>query len=174
MPEFLYLAYGSNMLPRRIEQRLGRCELMGAVSLGGYALCFHKRGGDGSGKCDAYQTRDSTDILYGVVYSLTRRQRELLDDFEGPGYASQNVSVNAGASLLTAYAYVARSEHVETELQPYGWYKAIVLAGARTHGLPAHYIARIAAVESSPDPDRERDSHHLAMLDSDSAAGANP
>ena len=174
MPEILYLAYGSNMLPRRIEQRLGRCEPMGAVSLDGYALCFHKRGGDGSGKCDAYQTGVSTDILYGVVYSLTRRQRDLLDGFEGPGYASRNVSVNAGASSLTVYAYVARSEHVETALQPFGWYKSIVLAGARTHGLPAHYIARIAAVGSLSDPDRDRDSHHLAMLDSDSTSGANP
>ena len=162
------------MLPRRIEQRLGRCELTGVVSLGGYALRFHKRGGDGSGKCDAYRTGKSTDILYGVVYSLTRTQRDMLDDFEGPGYASQNVSVNAGARLLTAYAYVARSEHVETELQPFGWYKSIVLAGARTHGLPAHYIARIAAVESLLDPDSDRDSHHLAMLGGDAASGANP
>ena len=174
MSSILYLAYGSNMLPRRIEQRLGQCQLTGVVSLGGYALHFHKRGGDGSGKCDAYQTGISTDTLYGVVYSLTRPQKNMLDDFEGPGYASQYVSVNAGASVLTACAYVARTEHVETTLRPFGWYKSIVLAGARVHGLPAHYIARIAAVESLPDPDPGRDSHHLAMLDGDAASGANP
>ena len=162
------------MWPRRIELRLGSCELTGLVSLAGYALRFHKRGGDGSGKCDAYQTGNPTDSLYGVVYSLTRAQRDLLDDFEGPGYASRNVSVNVGASVLTAYAYVARSEHVETDLQPFGWYKAIVLAGARVHALPAHYVARIAAEASLPDPDADRDSHHLAMLDGGVASGENP
>ena len=123
---------------------------------------------------DAYQTGNSADTLYGVVYSLTRAQKNMLDEFEGPGYISRNVSVHAGASMLTAYAYVARSEHVETDLQPFGWYKSIVLAGARAHALPVHYIARIAAVTSLPDPDPDRDSHHLAMLDGDVASRANP
>ena len=161
------------MWPRRIELRLGTCESTGLVSLAGYALRFHKRGGDGSGKCDAYQTGNSTDTLYGVVYSLTLAQRDMLDEFEGPGYTSQTVSVHARSGMLTAYAYVARSEHVEADLQPFGWYKAIVLAGARAHALPTHYIESIAAVGSLPDPDPDRDSHHLAMLDPSVASGAN-
>jgi gamma-glutamylcyclotransferase len=161
------------MWPRRIERRLGRCELIAVVSLGGYALRFHKRGRDGSGKCDAYRTGNPTDTLYGVVYSLTRVQQDMLDEFEGPGYASQNVSVRTRSDLLTAYAYVAHSEQVQADLQPFGWYKSIVLAGARAHALPAHYIESIAAVGSLPDPDPDRDSHHLAMLDGDVTGEAN-
>ena len=76
MTRFGYLAYGSNMWPRRIELRLGPCEVVGVASLDGYALRFHKRGGDGSGKCDAFHTASSADCLYGVVYSLTQAQRD--------------------------------------------------------------------------------------------------
>lgn len=173
MPEILYLAYGSNMWRRRIELRLGDCEATGIVSLNGYTLRFHKRGRDGSGKCDAFHTGDPGDILYGVVYSLSERQRDMLDEFEGPGYTPRNVTVRAQSALFTAYAYVARSEHVDSDLQPFDWYKSIVVAGARAHALPTQYIKRIAAVCSSPDPDTERDSHHVAMLESQFAGGPN-
>ena len=81
--------------------------------------------------------------------------------------------MRARSDLLTAYAYVARSEHVQADLQPFGWYKSIVLAGARAHALPAHYIASIADVGSLPDPDAGRNSHHLAMLDGDLTSGTN-
>ena len=168
-----YLAYGSNMWPRRIELRLGRCEVVGVASLNGYALRFHKRGGDGSGKCDAFHTASPADSLYGVVYSFTQAQRELLDGFEGPGYASRDVPVRTRSGMLTAYVYVAKVGHVATGLQPFSWYKSIVEAGARAHGLPAHYIESIATVCASRDPDADRDSHHLAMLDKDITGGAN-
>jgi len=166
-----YLAYGSNMWPRRIKQRLGPCETVGIASLRGYALRFHKRGGDGSGKCDAFHTGDLTDSLYGVVYSLSQYQRDMLDEFEGPGYASQNISVRTRSGELTAYAYVARAEHVDTGLQPFSWYKSIVVDGARVHALPEYYIESLAVVWSQSDPDSERDAHHLAMLDGDVNGG---
>jgi hypothetical protein len=154
------------MWPRRIELRLGACELVSVVRLDGYALRFHKRGGDGSGKCDAFYTGTATDTLYGVVYALSQTQRDQLDEFEGPGYASREVSVQAPSGALTAYAYVAKPEHVDANLQPFGWYKSIVVAGARSHALPTRYIERIASVRSAPDPDTGRNRHHLAMLDS--------
>ena len=172
MTRFRYLAYGSNMWPRRIELRLGSCEVVGVASLDEYALRFHKRGGDGSGKCDAFYTASPADCLYGVVYSLTQAQRDLLDDFEGPGYASRDVPVRTRSGLLTAYVYVAKAGHVDAELEPFSWYKSIVEAGARTHELPRHYVESITMVRASPDPDADRDSHHLAMLDEDLMSGA--
>lgn len=165
MSRIRYLAYGSNMLPRRIELRLGSCETVGAASLDGYALRFHKRGGDGSGKCDAFHTGDPADILFGVVYSLSRHQRHMLDDFEGPGYASREVAVRTRSGILTAYTYVAREGHVEHGLQPFSWYKSIVVAGAHAHGLPVSYIERLAGVGALNDPDRERHAHHQAIVE---------
>ncbi len=167
-----YLAYGSNMWPRRIELRLGPCETVGIASLRGYALRFHKRGGDGSGKCDAFHTRDLADTLYGVVYSLSESQRNMLDEFEGPGYTTRNIPVRTRSGMLAAYAYVARTEHVDAGLQPFSWYKSIVVAGARAHALPAHYIASLAVVGALSDPDSDRHAHHLAMLDKDLSGDA--
>ncbi len=155
------------MWPRRIELRLGRCEAIGTASLRGYALRFHKRGGDGSGKCDAFHTGNPANTLYGVVYSLSQAQRDMLDEFEGPGYASRDVSVRMQSGMLTAYAYVARAGHVDTDLRPFAWYKSIVVAGAQAHGLPAHYLETLAAVYASPDPDVDRNSECLAILDRD-------
>ena len=168
-----YLAYGSNMLPRRIEQRLGSCEALGVVSLGGYALRFHKRGRDGSGKCDAFHTADPTHALFGVVYALTAEQQRMLDEFEGPGYLCRDVNVRMRSGVVTAYAYVAKPGHVDADLRPFHWYKSIVLAGARAHGLPSSYIEEIISVRSTPDPDVERHAHHVAMLDRDFLTGTS-
>lgn len=165
MSTFGYLAYGSNMWPRRIELRLGPCEMVGVASLGAYALRFHKRGRDGSGKCDAYHTGNHADTLFGVVYSLSRTQREMLDEFEGPGYAARTVTVHTRECTMTAYTYVAREEHIEDGLQPFTWYKSLVVAGAHIHALPEHYVEHLASVDASPDPDLERHAHHQAIID---------
>ena len=165
MSEIHYLAYGSNMLPRRIELRLGPCETLGAASLSRYALRFHKRGRDGSGKCDAFHTGDDADTLFGVVYSLSPGQRRMLDELEGSGYATREVTVRTREGILTAYTYVAREEHVEDGLRPFSWYKSIVVAGARVHALPPHYIEFLVTVGASSDPDIERHAHHLAIVD---------
>lgn len=159
------MAYGSNMWPRRIEERLGRCETVGMAALPGFDLRFHKRGRDGSGKCDAFRTGDPTDTLYGVVYSLNQSQRDMLDAFEGPGYSSLEISVRIRAEFVTAYAYVAKDGHVDSALPPFSWYKSIVVAGARAHALPAHYIESLDAVYAQSDPDSDREARHLALLE---------
>lgn len=164
-PQSYYLAYGSNMLLRRIELRLGACEAVGVASLAGYALRFHKRGRDGSGKCDAFRTGDPADTLYGVVYALSEAQRSRLDELEGPGYGSRDVRVRIPSGELTAYAYVARPGHVDAELLPFEWYKSIVVAGARDHGLPGHYVETITTVSALTDPDSERHSMHVEILE---------
>ena len=92
-------------------------------------------------------------------------QRTLLDDFEGPGYASRDVRVEVPSGELTAYAYVARPGHLDADLLPFEWYKSIVLAGAHEHGLPGHYIESITAVSALTDPDSERHSLHQAILE---------
>ena len=171
MSEILYLAYGSNMLPRRIELRLGPCASVGVARLPGYALRFHKRGRDGSGKCDAFLTGDPADVLYGVIYALSVTQRAMLDELEGTGYGSREVRVETRAGPLSAYAYVARPGHTDSELRPFHWYKSIVEAGARAHGLPAPYIDDIVATSARVDPDVERSSLNLAIIEAHLAVG---
>ncbi len=69
----LRLGYGSNLLAARIERRLG------AASVAGCALRFHKRGSDGFGKCDAFRIGDPRDRLWGALFRPDDRQLAALD-----------------------------------------------------------------------------------------------
>ena len=160
----LYFAYGSNMHLTRIEQRLGVCRRVASGWVAGYALRFHKNGGDGSGKCDCFATRVEDDILYGVVYELSSLQGVRLDAIEGPGYTRCLMEIRHADGYLDVYAYLARPEHINDELLPFCWYKGLVLAGAMRVGLPSHYITRIRAVVAVEDPDRVRRAQNESLF----------
>ena len=151
----LYFAYGSNMAPARIEDRLGPCPLLGAATLAGYELAFHKRGRDGSGKCDAYRTGGDS-LMYGAVFELTERQSNALDRFEGPHYERQTIPLSLGGNEVEAFAYVALSHAIDTALRPYPWYLAFVLHGAEVNQLPKHYVEAIRRQPTIIDPDPKR------------------
>ena len=145
----LYFGYGSNMPKARIERRLGPCPRLGAAFLTGYTLRFHKRGRDGSGKCDAFRTGDEGDRVWGALYRLTDAQISRLDGFER-GYDRVAVEVVLGETLVESDLYVAKSEMVDSGLEPYDWYKDLVHTGAIELALPAGYIEAIAAMPSVP------------------------
>lgn len=160
---WLYFAYGSNMPRRRIEARVGECSVLTIGVLPRYELRFHKRGRDGSGKCDAYWTGNHAHGVYGVVYRIHHGQRETLDRIEGSGYENREVAVHAATGIFDAYTYVARSDAIERTVLPFTWYKALVTEGAREHRLPEDYIARLASTPARADPDRVRSDLHFAL-----------
>jgi hypothetical protein len=55
----LYFAYGSNMSVSRLVARTPSAQPLGRCALRGHQLRFHKVGGDGSAKCDAFHTGNS-------------------------------------------------------------------------------------------------------------------
>ena len=57
------LSYGSNMLLRRMLERAPSVKVIGIARLEGFALNWHKRSGDGSGKCDVQETERSLDVV---------------------------------------------------------------------------------------------------------------
>lgn len=160
----LYFGYGSNMLAARIERRLGPCERRGAASLVGHSLRFHKRGGDGSGKCDAFRTGDPADHVWGALFGLTVRQLDLLDGIEGPGYRRVTVEVRVGERALEAEVYVANPDARAPGLVPFDWYRGFVVAGARELGLPGTYVDAIETMPAVADPDPERADRNRVIL----------
>ena len=152
----LYFGYGSNMPKARIEKRLGPVERLGAASLTGYTLRFHKRSKDGSGKCDALRTDNRDDRLWGALNRLSDEQVAKLDKCEGPDYSRITVQVIFGKQTVDAALYVAKPDAVTSELHPFDWYKDLVLIGARELCLPIGYIETIEAVHDEPDPDPQR------------------
>ena len=153
----LYFGYGSNMPQARIEQRLGLVERLGAAFLSGYTLRFHKLSKkDGSGKCDAFRTKNPDDRLWGVLDRLSEEQLTKLDRIEGPDYDRITAQVTLGKQTVDAALYVAKPQAVTPGLPPFDWYKEWVLMGARELGLPIGYIEIIEAVHAVPDPDPQR------------------
>jgi hypothetical protein len=141
-------AYGSNLSRRRIETRIGPVEVVAVARLDGHCLRFHKRGRDGTGKADAFSTNDQGDRVWGVVYAMSQAAKRELDRIEGVGQGYRS----AGACLttsegepVTAWVYLAEPGWIDPSLVPAAWYRELVIAGAREHGLPADYVAELVA-----------------------------
>jgi len=160
------LAYGSNLHPFRLMQRMRSAKPIGVVPMPGKRLGFHKRSKDGSGKCLFFEPGGAHDIMYGVVYEFDAAEKSNLDALEGlgKGYNEQLVAAPLNGEMYQAYVYVAASTHIDASLVPYDWYKEMVLLGAQYHGLPPEYIAKIEAVASVPDPDPKRAERNEAIL----------
>jgi len=164
----LYFAYGSNMLRERLQARTPSAVSLGPATLQGHALHWHKAGSDGSGKCDIVpdegQGSAGESVVHGVLYRLALAEKPLLDAAEslGVGYGERQLQVRGPDGPVLAYAYVALGS--DPALQPYDWYKALVVAGARQHGLDGGYLRRLEATPARPDADLERTRRHLALI----------
>ncbi len=150
-----YFAYGSNMLTARLRERVPSATAIGIGQLAGHVLRWDKRSGrDGSGKCDAEATGRPEDVVWGVVFELDAEDKPALEKAEGVGggYIEKTVQVLTDAGPLTAVTYYAIDK--DASLRPYHWYKALVIAGAREHGLPASYRSRLELVVTVSDANR--------------------
>ncbi len=160
-----YFAYGSNMSLRRLQQRVPGVRRLGAASLAGFQLRFHKIGQDGSAKCDAFHTDASADLLHGALYDIDPADKHHLDRIEGlgAGYAQREVWVYVEGKSLPAMTYVAT--HIDPGLKPFGWYKQHVLVGAHEMGLPLDYIGAIQTLPHQDDHDLDRHRREVAIHD---------
>lgn len=162
------LAYGSNLHPFRMVQRVPSARPIGVVEMPKKRLAFHKRSNDGSGKCLFYEPGGSDDIMYGVAYAFDAAEKSKLDRLEGlgQGYNEQLVSFPLNGVTYEAFVYVATSTHIDPTLMPYDWYKEMVLLGVRYHRMLPSYIASVDAIAPIPDRDSTRVADRTAILES--------
>lgn len=165
MEAFVYFAYGSNMLARRLRERTPSATVIGTAHVEGRRLAFHKVGKDGSAKCDIQAVNPVTEKAYGVLFRIACSEKVDLDRAEGlgEGYREENLLVQGdGGTKIAAKAYVATA--IEPNLRPYDWYKGLVVAGAMENGLPAAYVEWLRTFDSQPDPDAARREHNEKLL----------
>lgn len=108
---------------------------MGIAHCDKRTLRFHKRGSDRSGKCDAFYTGNSEDVVIGVLYRIPESEKPRRDTFEGlgSGYSDEPISIVCGGRVLHNVAtYVADPAAIDAGLRPYQWYKDFVVLGARS------------------------------------------
>ena len=159
-----YFAYGSNLWRPRLEERVGETQLVAVGKVAGSALRWHKRGGDGSGKCDAFTTPCHEAELFGAVFSMSVSQAAALDSFEGPGYRRGDVHIDTAQGPLVGFTYMALSAWIAPDNEPFDWYKAYVVQGAMACGLPPSYVQRITDQPARTDLDSERAARNWALL----------
>ena len=148
----VFFAYGSNMLTSRLRERVPSAAPRGIGQLRGHILAWNKRSrADGSGKCDAEATGRESDMLWGVLFEIDAQHKPSLDRAEGlgAGYAEKVVKILTPAGEVDAITYCATDK--DPILRPYRWYTALVIAGAREHGLPVEYRRRLELVVTVSD-----------------------
>ena len=118
---------------------------------------FHKRGQDGSGKCDIHEVDREDARVHGVLFTLPHADKVTLDRIEGlgAGYEQKVVSVtHADGVRNEAVTYYATD--ITNALKPFCWYRHHVLAGAEEFQLPRDYVRAIATVPYVSDHDVSR------------------
>ena len=160
---FLYFAYGSNLLSARLKARTPSARVRGMALLEGHELRWHMSSQDGSGKCDVVASDAEGCHVQGVVYEVALHEKPRLDAAEslGSGYSERLMSVRMGAETHPVWLYCAL--RTDPLAQPYDWYKGLVLAGAREHGLSADYIRHLEAVQAKQDADAARAALHFKL-----------
>lgn len=148
----LYAAYGSNLHPQRLLQRIATARLVTTAYLAEWSLRFHKRGDDGSGKCSIVAGSSGVHL---AIYELSIADKALLDAIEGVGRGYKNAQLQI-PSVGRCHSYLADERYVDDAAIPYDWYRALVHAGARCHDFPAAYLAAIEDHPAHEDPDKHR------------------
>jgi gamma-glutamylcyclotransferase len=164
MKSIRYFSYGSNMSSRRLMSRAPLAKFLCTAMLQGHRLQFHKKGRDGSAKCDALYTASPDDCIIGVVFEISASEKAILDRTEGlgQGYKEKAVTVHGEkGDSVEAVTYYATN--IDPSLKPFHWYKEHVLRGAREHRLPSGYVAGIEKTEALADPDQARHAEELAI-----------
>lgn len=159
-----YFAYGSNLHPERLRARVPSAEFVEVAVQPDRALRFCKRSVDGSAKATLVPALGSR--AFGAVYRIAESEKPLLDRAEGlgQGYDEHWQGLPLSDGVVRSFHYFAADDHVDPSLQPYHWYKELVLAGARFHGLPAAYVAGIENIDSVEDPNPDRRAQNEALL----------
>lgn len=153
----LYFAYGSNMCATQMTARCPSAVLQDIAVLPGRRLTFprfsSRRRCGVAGFCP-----DPQSDVWGVVYRLSGKDLTVLDRIEGydpqrPSNANRynriTVEVRLGGHLgaaLRCHTYDAVPE--PGSFVPSADYKETMVRGARTNGLPRHYVERLLAVQA--------------------------
>ena len=148
----------------RLPERAPGSVLVGGGEASGFELRFHKRGADGSGKCDLVATGSTEQAVWGAVWVVAESELLSLDRSEGVGYRRVWVEVEVRGDRVGATTYMAVAGTIDPSLVAFDWYRAIVVAGAREVGLPEAWVERLEAQPARPDPDCERSDRFLALL----------
>jgi len=155
-----YYAYGSNMSIKRIQARIDTKPVPGIFKLSDHRLVFNKAGIDGSAKANVVSMQG--DCVYGKLFVLSDANKSILDEVEGDGYVSHQITVsNNEGECKQAYCYIGVK--LDNDILPFDWYLMHIIKGASEAGLPTEYIERLRSVQTLVDLNEQRRARELAI-----------
>ena len=160
----VYFAYGSNLHPLRLLERVPSSEFVCRGSIEKYRLVFSKHSEDGSAKCTIEHTGKSNDIVHGAIYRISIAEKPILDRYEGIGYRDMEISVRGEEGVVDCITYVAKQSHLVESVLPYDWYRDLVVVGSEYHSMPEAYIESLRMVDAVTDPHPQRRNRNLELL----------
>lgn len=138
----LYFAYGCLMDSAQMRKRCPGARALGAARLPGHRLVFTRYSLAWSGGTGHVEPSPA-DEVWGVLWEISERDERRLDRYErvkAGMYRKDIVEVERGGAGHAALVYLANADG---ERRPSRRYVAALVRGARTHGLPASYVARL-------------------------------
>ena len=144
-----YFAYGSNMDPERMRERLGRLPERKAASLAGWILKFNKIASRNPREGYANIMQQNGAVTEGILYDITDAETGKLDVKEGypDHYNKVALQVRLGNDTeVRAMTYVAQHDKVNDSLKPSRDYLRHLLADMEF--LSEGYIRKLEAVET--------------------------
>ena len=148
---FLYFGYGSNLDLAQLRSHCPSAQFVSIARLADHRFAFtieskHTWLG-GVGDMQAAPG----DEIWGALYVITAEDSRSLDDHMGlfhdpPAYRRTIVEVTTPAGdTVRCRSYTVAAPHLEGYL-PSPAYRDLLVQGARAVGLPAGYLARLAAI----------------------------
>jgi hypothetical protein len=127
-----YFAYGGNIIAPDMAVRCPEAREIGVATLPGWRFSIMRRG---------YATilPDPGALVLGVLWSITARCQQALDDFEDIGgglYHHATLEIEGAPTLIYLASDIAPGE-ARTG------YLAAIIAEAETRGFPADYVADV-------------------------------
>jgi gamma-glutamylcyclotransferase len=127
-----YFAYGSNMNPKRMEERKILFSKRERAILKDYKLVFNKIASNNPQEGYANIIKDNENIVEGVLYKISEADIVKLDNYEGYPYHYYRDVLKIETSnqeTVNAVAYIANKEKIKHSLKPSKSYMYHIMKG---------------------------------------------
>eukprot|EP00095_Tigriopus_kingsejongensis_P001900 maker-scaffold287_size221780-snap-gene-1.25 protein:Tk01900 transcript:maker-scaffold287_size221780-snap-gene-1.25-mRNA-1 annotation:"hypothetical protein CAPTEDRAFT_224905" len=151
--KFLYFAFGSNLLTKRIHIQNPSAIAVGRALLKDYELDFRLPSKRWHG-CAATIIPSPGQRVWGVLWELKNEDLASLDNQEGVALnlyerIQVKVKLNGTGEDITPFTYKVREEMMTSKSEdrrPSKVYKGVILAGAEENKLPEDYCDELKAI----------------------------
>jgi len=142
MVEVYYFAYGSNLHKEQQKERVGGWISSERAYAEGYRRIFNVNSPRWGGlAANLKKTGDSSDKVYGVVYLITKKQLDIMTEWENTNPTPISVTMENGQELNDVQAYIFPSKRLSGE--PPDAYKDAILKGLNQHGYDQEVITQV-------------------------------